>query len=412
MAASAWRLRRGGELDQFFTNDTVGRALVAMIGDCSIRSVLDLGSGTGALSTAALSRWPTANLVSVDLDAEVAAPLKQHIAGLGCGKHEHYVHDVFDEHMPQIIGGGGFDLAVCNPPFIRPVWRPGFAKILQAAGMADACQGDADITAEMLFLAQNLRLVRDRGMVALIVPNGIAVGHKYRRFRQAIMSKHTIKSVAQLPAYSFERTEAHCFILLIEKGIAHGSAPVTLTTVIEGLGIGDEVKIDAATAAARMDYNFHSSIASNDPFLETLRSLGAEVRRGSFSSVERRLAGFPVFHTGDFLDEPSHLSLPLVSSNRLKEKAVIAEPGDILLARVDRHLHNKIAYVQAGRSPITDCIFRIRLPREHAERVFANLVTMAARERIRATVKGVGARVLGKGDLLDLPLIEKQSVAT
>lgn len=409
MAASSWRLRRGGELDQFFTSDAVGRGLVKMVGNAPVGKVLDLGVGAGSLSFAALSEWPQASLVSVDLDEKVEVPLRRKLMGLSDSEHSHLVFDVFDETLPDKVGQRDFDLAVCNPPFFQPIWRPSFTHILSDAGLADFAS-EGDISAEVVFLAQNLRMVREGALVALIVPNGIAVGHKFRRLRRALMKVHKVVSVAQLPPYSFENTEAHCYIMLIEKGAPQGSDPIKLIRFNSMMECERAIEIGPDGAVDRMDYDFHSVVGGADTSLETLRSLGADIRRGSFSSVARRQADFPVFHTGDFATAPARLSLPMVASGTLPERVVVAESGDILLARVDRFLHDKIALVQDGHCPITDCIFRLRLPREEADRVFSSLSTIGARERIKATVKGVGARVLGKGDLLDLPLIHPPSI--
>jgi type I restriction enzyme M protein len=88
------------------------------------------------------------------------------------------------------------------------------------------------------------------------------------------------------------------------------------------------------------------------------------------------------------------------------EKVVIAEPGDILMARVDRSLHQKIAIVTKGRAAITDCVYRVRVPVEHQKRVFTALRSTHGEQAILSATKGVSARLLGKGTLLGLRLQE------
>ena len=407
--ATAWRLRRGGELDQFYTSELVARSMVNQIGNAVIQNVLDLGAGEGTLALSVLSRSPDANLVSVDLDAGREAALRLRVSKVSRGKHSHIIHDVFDPKLPEVIGADDFDLAVCNPPFFKPVWRDDFLLILRSAGLESTCGSNSECTAEAIFLAQNLRLLRDGGRVALIVPSGIATGHKFRRFRRAVMAAHTIVSVLQLPSNSFGHTEAHCFILLIQKGRPQSGRNIALMLAEAG-NMVRSVEVSPSAAVSRMDYSFYATNVNSNS-LETLRVLGADVRRGSFSSVQKRAADFPIFHTGDFPPDPARLSLPTVSSERLPQNAVVAQAGDILMGRVDRNLQDKLIFVQDGHSPITDCVFRIRVPRSEAERVFLGLSKSDARERIKATAKGVGARVLGKGDLLDLPLFQSPPLA-
>lgn len=82
----------------------------------------------------------------------------------------------------------------------------------------------------------------------------------------------------------------------------------------------------------------------------------------------------------------------------------IAEPGDILVARVDRALHEKVCFVASGRAAITDCVYRVRVLPEWRPRVLAALTSPAGRQALSALARGVGPRMLNREDLLDLPL--------
>ena len=400
---SAWTAKRTGNLNKFYTRPEVGALLTAELGEEAPRSVLDLGAGEGSLACAIARRWRGIEVRTVDIDDACVDGLHERLAAEGVASHRHSHLDALDPELPEKLGAGEFDLAVCNPPFFRPAWDRAFARILQAADFADACGSVADCTAEILFFAQVLRLLRDGGRIAFIVPDGLATGWRALPFRKALLASHHLKSVIQLPPYSFVDTEAYCFILIVEKGGPRADEPVKLLRLRDDGVALDPVWVASKAAEQRFDHAFHAASAYIGGTF-TLRDLGADVRRGSLSSVERRRAGFPVFHTGDFPGRGHWLELGDEVGQVAGKNLVVAEAGDILMARVDRELHDKIARIESGRIAITDCVYRIRVPAEQRARAFAALSSDSCRERIIAATKGVGARLIGKGELLDLPL--------
>lgn len=398
---SPWAAKRQGTLNQFYTRDEVGALLTRELGAIEPSMVLDLGAGEGSLAASVARAWPRAHLTTVDIDPAGAAVLRERLVESGAMDHEHQIADVFDPALPQRLNNRAFDLAVCNPPFFRPAWRREFADILREADFVDACPSLPEATAEIIFLAQNLRLVRAGGTIALIVPDGLATGWRAVAFRRTLLRKHWLRSVIQLPPYSFLDTEAYCFVLILEKG---GSGDATkLLRLKEDGSVSDPVYVAAKAAETRLDYAFHALAGESISGATTLRGLGADIRRGSFSTVDRKATETFVFHTGDFprCGEPVTLGWQLPDTTK---RLVVVEEGDILMARVDRELHEKITLVTNGKAAITDCVYRIRLPEQHRHAAFAALTSAEGRERIRAATKGVGARLLGKGELLDLPL--------
>jgi type I restriction enzyme M protein len=91
-------------------------------------------------------------------------------------------------------------------------------------------------------------------------------------------------------------------------------------------------------------------------------------------------------------------------SPTIKKRLVTVEPGDILIARVDRKLHEKVAIVVGGEAALTDCVYRVKLPKESQQLAFRALRSSEGASRLLAISKGVSARLLGKADLLDMPL--------
>lgn len=403
--ASRFAAKRQDDLNRFYTRPAIGDLLVDLLGDFAPASVIDFGVGEGSLSKAVVRRWPEVAAVTVDIDTSIVPALRETLSKVGGRIHRHHVEDVFDPLLPDKLSEHGrFDLAVCNPPFYRPEWKHDFAHILRRAGLANACASSADVRAEILFLAQNLRVLRSGGKLALIVPDGLVTGWRWAAFRSALLSRHGVDCAVQLPAHSFQDTEARCFVLVLTKE-AGPTRDVALRRYDVTSGLSDVIHIGVTDAEQRLDYDYYLKRSGSSAGSTTLRSLGADVRRGSIDTVQRRNGSFQTFHTTDFRNVVDG-RLALDSTTPCQDARMVrAAPGDILMARVDRSLHLKVAMmVGSGSVVLTDCVYRVRVNPTYREAVFKALRSPEGAASLLSITKGVSARLLGKADLLDLPL--------
>ena len=400
---NAWTIKREGTLNRFYTRPEIGSIIAKEIGNIDAKRIVDLGAGEGSLSVAVLQRWPSASITTVDVDPTCADSLCKTLAEAGCTDHVHFSLDVLSRDCANTLRPQNFDLAICNPPFYRPAWKQEFADILYEGDLGTACPTRAEATAEILFLAQNLRLLKAGGTAALIVPDGLVTGERALAFRRALIAHHTVCTVIQLPPYSFFDTEAFCFIIVLKKG-REPSKPIKLIRLNDTGEVTEPLFVEPCQAERRMDFAYHSATSFATIGSTSLRQLGADIRRGSLSTVDRKATTSFIFHTGDFPARASTVKLDHVAPTHSKKKLVVAEVGDILMARVDRDLHDKITLIETGKVAITDCVYRIRVPQSYQKSVFSALTSQIGRDSIRAATKGVGARLIGKGDLLDLPL--------
>ena len=397
--------KRVGTLNKFFTKVSVGEILADQFGCAEPSNVLDLGAGEGSLSLSVVRRWPNVEVVTVDIDKTTYTTLHENLEQTGCAVHCHYVRDALDAELPVHLlkEHGQFDIAVCNPPFFNPKWSRDHADILQHATLGDACGSVTEATAEILFIAQSLALLKDGGRLAVIVPDSLITTTRALRFRKSLIANHTVESVLQLPINSFWETDAQCFIIILQKG-GGPTKSLKLLNVDTDQSVCEPLVVEGHQAEGRMDYNFHSLRCNRSESHTSLRNLGTEVFRGSLSTVQRKAADFPVFHTSDYKSVLNG-KIELSGADNLSYPArIVAEPGDILMARVDRNLHEKIGMVVSGSAAITDCIYRIRLPLKNRDKAYKALCSDRGRKNLLALTKGVGARIIGKADLLDMPL--------
>ena len=95
-------------------SETLIEAAIAHFGARSPRRVLDLGTGSGALLLAALDHWPDAQGVGVDLSAPALAVARDNAERLGLGARARFLNAGW-----EVAGDGGYDLILCNPPYIE-----------------------------------------------------------------------------------------------------------------------------------------------------------------------------------------------------------------------------------------------------------------------------------------------------
>lgn len=77
-------------------------------------TILDLGTGSGALLLAALSQWPQAWGLGVDRSAAALRVARDNAQRLGFGDRAHFVRGDWGRAL-----GARFDLILCNPPYVE-----------------------------------------------------------------------------------------------------------------------------------------------------------------------------------------------------------------------------------------------------------------------------------------------------
>lgn len=382
-------------LGRYYTNSYVGTMLVSSMGTISPESVLDLGAGDGALTAAAAKIWKEANYFTVDIDENARSASLPELLG---SSFKHHVGDALSSAIEKELGLelGSADLAICNPPYIRPRWRKGFASILEDAGLSHVLPKLADMPAEILFIAQNLRFLKNHGRLGLIVPDGVIAGERFAGLRNALATEHCIERIIELPRGIFRKTEAKAHILVMSKS-GQGPDEIQVQRLDESGVLSPELKIQREQATGRLDYSF---LAGGMGKKRTKQSRIGDVTiflsRGSFSSSQRAKCDFPVLHTSDLSPSIHIVSRKFHMPVALAKRAqfTIAKPGDILVGRVGRNFEEKVCMLKSGNVAVSDCIFVLRVAPEYRDSVFAYLKSNPGREALNYSSHGVGAKFL------------------
>jgi release factor glutamine methyltransferase len=128
----------------------------------ALLSVLDLGTGTGALLLAVLSELPAANGVGVDLKPDAAVLAARNAERLGLVNRASFLAGDWAAAL-----SGRFDLILTNPPYIQSAAIPGLMPEVARHEPASALDGGVD------GLSAYRRIIAD--LPRLLAPHGVAV---------------------------------------------------------------------------------------------------------------------------------------------------------------------------------------------------------------------------------------------
>jgi type I restriction enzyme M protein len=381
-------------LGRYYTNAHIGELLVKTLELVEPTVVVDLGAGDGALVAQAAEVWTEARFVTVDIDQRAASSFFPSFLGPA---FEHHICDALEDSLPNRLEHfwGSADVALCNPPYIRPKWKPHFHEILRQAGLSGVVPHRIGAPAEALFIAQNLRLLKTGGKLGLIVPDTIISGEKFSPLRRALAEQHGIKKVIELPRSIFRNTDAKAHILILEKGSTTGNTISVQRVEADGL-LSPAIDMPLNSASLRLDYSFLSQSSPTTAQSMTIGRALVFLKRGCHSSAERHFCDFPVFHTTDFAADSRYVPEDFTMTCRTAKKSggTVAEPGDILLARVGRNLSTKVVMLKSGYVVVSDCVFVLRIAAEFRMRVFDFLTSKRGALSLESGTRGVSAKFL------------------
>ena len=384
-------------LGRFYTSEAISGLLVSKFHQDSPRNVIDIGVGDGSLLNAAYNRWKNAIFYAADIDPESIAKISvklpfvrlRHIDGLSPG---------LDKKLNLKVDS--VDVAICNPPYLRIKNSPQTMSMLKEAGLVHSLRLKR-LTSDIVFLAQNLALLKEGGELGIILPDSIFSGHEFICLREDIITYNKPNAIIQLPDKIFHKTEARTHILLLEKG-GKSSPGMPLYRSNERGELEEPLYISKEEAVQRMDYSYYrwKNRQKRTDHYSCLGDLGVEIKRGRSSKKVLLAAGIKFFHTSSF---PA--SNPVVELENISIPGeIMVEPGDILVSRVGKRCIGRVALVESGTMVISDCVYRLRVPAKYREIIWKALVSPGGKKWLEAHAHGVCSRCLSKKNLLTFPI--------
>ncbi|MGO9015594.1 MAG: N-6 DNA methylase [Dissulfurispiraceae bacterium] len=384
----------------YYTERQIARLLVDSIPQNEPRHILELGAGRGSLLRAAHDRWQRAKYYAAEIDSSGISILKKDFPFAKLFNINGLSHKLPQELKLSI---GSVDVAICNPPYLKIENNIHLNDIFKCAGLS-TCTKLPTLTSDLVFLAQNLQMLRKGGEMGIILPDSLLTGHNYVLFREALLQNHQVFKVIQLPDKIFTKTEARTHILLIRKD-AEPLSRIPLYLADDAAICKKAIFVSVDNLLRRMDFTFYNLMQRNTPqkTLLTLSDIGAEIVRGSFTHKELLGTKLPFFHTSDF---PELFQNGVKFRDKASGKGIIARKGDILLARVGKRCIGKVTFVKSGTCWLTDCIIRIRVGKVFRKIAFDSFASYEGQNWLSAQAHGVCAQVISKRDLFSFPLYE------
>lgn len=260
--AEAFQVIRGkaykGEEGQYFTPPSVVQVAIAAIDPKPEDRVIDPACGSGSFLASALENvvcylqniygedqpsialakrdWSTAQLFAIDKDAVSVRLSKAYLSMLGDGSTHVYKADSLQpslwaersDNLAAIIQDSSFDVVVTNPPFGTKLkvthdvaQREGYELARKwKKENGEWIKTDEYVPRELglIFLERCLRLLRQGGRLAIVLPDTYLFSDKYGWLVQWLTSQFRITHSINVPIEAFEpHCRAKTSIIVLEK---------------------------------------------------------------------------------------------------------------------------------------------------------------------------------------------------
>ena len=332
------------ELGQYYTPKKFSTLLIENMLSSKADCVLDIGCGRASLLEAARGRWSKAKLIGYDID-----PINYNLKGMN-------LHIGFGDGLDPSLSNkildnfGNIDISVANPPYTNVDVSKDITRILKLADMYECIpRNTKTLPAEIIFLAQNLLVLKREGELGAILPASLISGEKWKGLREFLITEKSIDKVIQLPSKAFTKTEAATFAVNFTNKKTNNNA-INLLSFDDN----ETLKINDKSGIKRLDYFYHAhSFSSNrNPIPEN-----TILFRGNKSSKNLRLGTLDFIHTSDLKDAFQTLSF---SYSKYPQGTKTARRGDFVVSRVGSRCIGKAAYISEGEVEVSDCIAVLR----------------------------------------------------
>jgi type I restriction enzyme M protein len=383
-------------LGQYYTRQSISELLISKFSFNDPQKIVDIGAGKGALLQAAYQRWRNANFSAVDIDKQNVNYLNTNLSFISNTFHLNSLSPALGGKIKAKIGN--FDIAVCNPPYKYFNTSSSIKDILLKAKLTESLKLKK-VTSDVVFLAQNICLLKKGGELGIILPDSIFTSHVYEGLREDLVKNHQIFGVIQIPEKMFKKTEAKTHILLLKKNSSNKQKVPIYFSNTNGK-ISSCINVNNNELIYRMDYDYLNWYSKNKGRESTLKDLDIDLKRGSYTKKDLISCKENYFHTTCFPAGNNIISL----KKTVKLNGVFAKKGDILLARVGKRCIGKVTMVKSGIATLSDCVYRLRVPKQYREYIFKEMTSVKGQEWLKVHSHGVCSRVISKKDLLNFPI--------
>ena len=365
-------------LAQYYTTDNFSNLLISHLQSGSVSKILDIGCGQAGLLNAASKRWSKAKLIGYDID-----PSNYSINSTKLNVQ--YGNGLDPDLSNKILNTfGNVDVSVSNPPFLNVDYNSNVKTILKKSGLHDAISSRLKvIPVEIVFIAQNLMVIKDGGELGIILPASLVNGERWKGLRDYLLSNYSISNSIQFPTNAFKKTEASTFAIYLRKKEDKHLNDI----ILRDHQLEQSIYIKKVDAIHRMDFSYYQ-FKSKDKIPDKTSSI-SNLFRGNKTEKSLRTSGNRYLHTSDLKDYFQTLN---VRKDFSTTGVKFAKKGDLIVSRVGSRCVGKCAYIKSGKISISDCLFVIQS--EEMKSLIQYVKSGDFYKKARHSALGVGAKYI------------------
>jgi type I restriction enzyme M protein len=385
-------------LGRFYTETTISSLLINNFEMELPSKILDLGIGNASLTIAAYSKWENAEYFATEIEKVKTKKIREDLAFIKI-----YNYDTLKPNLSKTLKVklGSIDIAICNPPYVKIKEKAQYLNLFKSIGCVEFMNLKL-ITSEIVFLAHNLKLLRQNGELGIIVSDSLITGKEFRLFRSTILKNFFVRRIIQLPDNVFKKTEARTHIIFISKKKSDIIFSELCSYNVKG-ELTEGLFVKREDLFERMDFKFHQYLKSSTKGnIKTFKDINVEISRGKMTHKELKALNMHFFHSTNFRNSDKYYSFN--HNEEIDNRYIYAKKGDILMCRVGKRTVGTVGIIVKGNVLISDCIYRIAVPKRYQKVVWDSLNCDSAKIWLQAYTHGVCAQVLSKSDLENFPL--------
>jgi type I restriction enzyme M protein len=407
-------------IGQFFTPEIVAQCMFRLAGVRSGQKIIDPSCGDGVFIRNALE---SCEVFGCEIDLQYGDILRPLL------KKEHFIAgDALTGLLPL---WGTFDLAIGNPPFSAQANLEKRPQILQGF---DFGFGRSSQCLEVLFLELFLKLVKPRGRIAIILPDGPLSNRPFKYVRDWLLCRAHVEAIVSLPRGIFTKTSAKTNILIAQK-LAPAHQPYHEPTSLFVCDDVSAMRPISLTDWQEADDRWQKVVLADESdwrpeahHSSTRATFSDSVKLGD---VFRLRTGFALYgNQRELLDSPSRDRVLLIRAKNLAPEGglrlngncgyinrhgdafcedSLVSPGEILFVRVGAGCYGRTALMPAGLEGQADDWIHVLTPTAdvNCEGLVRWFNGEDGRKQIRRLAKGVGTLSISKTSLAEMRIPEQ-----
>jgi type I restriction enzyme M protein len=407
-------------IGQFFTPEVITQSMFRLAGVRSGQKIIDPSCGDGVFIRNAPQNC---EIFGCEIDPRYGEILRQFLKG-----EIFFSGDALTDLLPL---WGTFDLAIGNPPFSAQANLEKRPQILQGF---DFGFGRSSQCLEILFLELFLKLVKTKGRIAIILPDGPLSNRPFKYVRDWLLCRAHVEAIVSLPRGIFTRTSAKTNILIAQK-LSPAHQPYREPTALLVCDEINDLKPLPLADWQDIDDRWQKVVLADESdwrpeahHSKTRATFSDGVKLGD---VFRLRTGFALYgKQRKLLDSPGRDGVLLIRAKNMspegglrltqncgyinrhgdafcEESAV--SPGEILFVRVGAGCYGRTALMPHGLEAQADDWIHILTPIDNVncEGLVEWFNSEEGRSQIRRLAKGVGALSISKASLAEMQIPEK-----